>query len=226
MRIVKESATLMAYTASVEYIQALKDGNWKDLHGNQMDALLEQVGRTAYKSEDRITPESAEKFILGIAKSGHLAVVEHCSATIRLVLDRGISHELVRHRIAQYLQESTRWIGYKKGITVIEPAGLSEYQRLEWLAACEYAEGAYDRLLNSGCKPQIARSVLPTCLKTEVVTTYNIRQWMHVLAQRMAKNCHPQMRTTMFMCHDILIDLCPTLFNMEAFWVIRNSKKE
>jgi thymidylate synthase (FAD) len=221
MKIVKESAHLMAYTIGVEYIEMLKDGRWKDLHGNPMDILLEQVGRTAYKSEDKITPESAQKFILGIAKSGHLAVVEHCSATIRLVLDRGISHELVRHRIAAYLQESTRWIKYKDGITVIEPDGLTPFQRDIWMRACEDAERSYALMIESGCKPQMARSVLPTCLKTEVVTTYDIRQWMHVLALRMAKDCHPQMRRTMFMCHDILIGLCPTLFNNEAFWVIR-----
>lgn len=135
----------------------------------------------------------------------------------------GNSHELVRHRIAAYSQESTRYVNYKDGITVIEPPDLTPLQRQFWLRACEDAEMAYRQMSEAGCKPQIARSVLPTCLKTEVVSTFNLRQWLHVLNQRMSPACHPQMRSTMFMCHDILRKLVPTIFEMEPLWVIRNT---
>ncbi len=162
---------------------------------------LEACGRVCYKSEDRITENSAEAFVRSIIKRGHEAVLEHCSFTVKFICDRGISHEIVRHRLASYCQESTRYCNYyldkfDSEITVIEPCFLDEESRgyRYWLEACEDAEKKYFEMLNWGCSPQEARCVLPTSLKTEVIMTANIREWRHFLRLRCTKVAHPQMR--------------------------------
>lgn len=165
---------------------------------------IETAGRTCYKSEDRITPDSAKGFVECILESGHHSVIEHISITVRLVCDRGVSHELVRHRLASYSQESTRYANYSKDkfgneITVIRPffwfEDSLEYQ--EWKKAMEQAEKAYMKLIELGASPEQARSVLPNSLKTEVVMTCNIREWRHVLMLRCSEAAHPQMREVM-----------------------------
>lgn len=180
---------------------------------------LEECGRVCYKSEDKITDGSAEKFIRGIIKSGHEAVLEHCSFTVKWIVDRGISHELVRHRLAAYCQESTRYCNYGKDrfeneITVIEPfylnKGTNGYQT--WYEACIAAEKAYFDLLEFGCTPQEARAVLPTCLKTEVVMTADIREWRHFFRLRCSKAAHPQMREVALQLLDMCCERMPVLF--------------
>lgn len=161
---------------------------------------LERYGRTAYKSEDKITEESASIFLQGIIKRGHESVLEHVSITVRFVCDRGVTHELVRHRLVSYTQESTRYCNYqKKGVVFIRPCFWKEsspaYQI--WKYAMEIAEVSYNRLIDSGATPEQARSVLPNSLKTEIVTTANIREWRHILRLRTAKSAHPQMRELM-----------------------------
>lgn len=162
---------------------------------------LEECGRVCYKSEGRITDDSAPKFVAGIIKRGHEAVLEHCSITVKFICDRGVSHEIVRHRLASYCQESTRYCNYSKGdfdsqITVIEPCYLNKgtFAYDEWEKACKRSEEAYFNLLNWGLSPQEARAVLPNSLKTEVVMTANVREWRHFLKLRCSKAAHPQMR--------------------------------
>lgn len=165
---------------------------------------IEKAGRTCYKSEDKITPESAEKFVRGIVKSGHHSVIEHMNITVKFICDRGVSHELVRHRLASFSQESTRYANYSKDkfgneITVIEPfffeKDSANYK--DWFNAMQYAEMMYLNLIKNGAKAEQARSVLPNSLKTEVVMTCNLRMWRHTLKQRCHKSCHPQMREIM-----------------------------
>lgn len=173
------------------------------LDGTPVSRLLtiEAAGRTCYKSEDRITDGSAAKFVEGIIGRGHESVLEHVSFTVRFVCDRGVSHEIVRHRLASYSQESTRYCNYSSGkfggeITVIKPLffapGSRPYER--WKEACSDAEDAYFDLLEMGATPQEARSVLPNSLKTEVVMTANVREWRHFFRLRCSKAAHPQMR--------------------------------
>lgn len=171
------------------------------LNGKVIMERLEQCGRVCYKSEDSITDGSAEKFLKGIISRGHEAVLEHCSFTVKFICDRGVSHEIVRHRLAAYCQESTRYCNYSKDkynneITVIEPCYLTQgtetYAR--WEKACIEAESAYFDLLNAGCSPQEARAVLPNSLKTELVMTADIREWRHFLRLRCSKAAHPQIR--------------------------------
>lgn len=171
------------------------------LNGKVTMERLEECGRVCYKSEDSITEGSAEKFLKGIISRGHEAVLEHCSFTVKFICDRGVSHEIVRHRLAAYCQESTRYCNYSKDkynneITVIEPCYLTQgtetYAR--WEKACIEAESAYFDLLNAGCFPQEARAVLPNSLKTELVMTADIREWRHFLRLRCSKAAHPQIR--------------------------------
>ena len=171
------------------------------LNGKVIMERLEECGRVCYKSEDSITEGSAEKFLKGIISRGHEAVLEHCSFTVKFICDRGVSHEIVRHRLAADGQESTRYCNYSKDkynneITVIEPCYLTQgtetYAR--WEKACIEAESAYFDLLNAGCSPQEARAVLPNSLKTELVMTADIREWRHFLRLRCSKAAHPQIR--------------------------------
>ena len=181
---------------------------------------LEKCGRVCYKSEDKITEGSAEKFVAGIIKRGHEAVLEHCSFTVKFICDRGVSHEIVRHRLASYCQESSRYCNYSKDgfggeITVIQPCYLATfgagYQM--WKEACEAAETAYFNMLNFGCSPQEARAVLPNSLKTEVVMTANIREWRHFLKLRCSPAAHPQMREVALILLEKVHALIPVCFD-------------
>lgn len=171
------------------------------IDGAEILKRIEKAGRTCYKSEDRITEESAEAFVRKLIERGHESVLEHASITVRFICDRGISHEIIRHRLASYSQESTRYCNYsgdrfENQITFIKPCFLPEVSvtyRL-WKRAMFVAEKKYFGLLSWGCTPQEARSVLPNSTKTEVVMTANLREWRHFLKLRTAKAAHPQMR--------------------------------
>lgn len=174
-----------------------------DVNGEEMLRRIEVAGRTCYKSEDKITPESAEEFVRMIIKRGHHSVLEHESVGVRIVCDRGVSHEIVRHRLASYSQESTRYCNYSKDkhggeVTFIAPGFLWETGgdpcHDEWVRAMEAAEKSYLTLLRYGASPQGARSVLPNSLKTELVMTANLREWRHFFTLRTANAAHPQMR--------------------------------
>lgn len=181
---------------------------------------LEQCGRVCYKSEAKITDTSASAFVAGIIKRGHEAVLEHCSFTVKFICDRGVSHEIVRHRLASYCQESTRYCNYSKEgfgseITVINPCFL-EVGTIGWElwhGACKAAERFYFDLLDFDCSPQEARSVLPNSLKTEVIMTANIREWRHFLKLRCAKAAHPQMREVALILLEKVHDLIPVCFD-------------
>lgn len=181
--------------------------------------MMELAGRTCYKSEDKITQESAGKFIRTLRKSGHHAMLEHANASFRIITDRGITHEIVRHRIASYGQESTRYCNYSKDkfgneCSFIEPPGLGEYSRQQWLLACMTVEDIYFRMLNGidGITPQIARSVLPNCLKTEIVMTCNFREWRHFIKLRGASDAHPQIRPIALDLWIELMNHAPAMF--------------
>lgn len=171
------------------------------INGDEILKHIEKVGRICYKSESNITNESADKFVSGIIKRGHEAVIEHFNITVKFITDRGISHEIVRHRIASYAQESTRYCNYSKDkfckeISVVKPLditeGTKEYE--DWMRAMMCAETAYFSLVDDGCKPQVARSVLPTCTKTEIMVTMNLREWRHFIKLRSSKAAHPDIR--------------------------------
>ena len=184
-------------------------------------SLVEAAGRTCYLSE-RVEGDTTEAFIKRLIKRKHWSVLEHASISLRFICDRGVTHELVRHRLASYSQESTRYCNYSKGkfgneITVIEPCfweeNSPEYQM--WKKACEFSETMYMDLLNEGATPQQARSVLPNSLKTEIVVTMNVREWRHFLEMRwvgIAGAPHPQMVELAKLAYDMLVDHYPLFF--------------
>lgn len=184
-------------------------------------SLVEAAGRTCYLSE-RVEGDTTEAFIKRLMKRKHWSVLEHASISLRFICDRGVTHELVRHRLASYSQESTRYCNYSgdkfgNEITVIEPCfweeNSPEYQM--WKKACEFSETMYMDLLNEGATPQQARSVLPNSLKTEIVVTMNVREWRHFLEMRLvgiAGAPHPQMVELAKLAYDILVDHYPLFF--------------
>lgn len=183
---------------------------------------IEKIGRTCYKSEDKITNDSAERFVRMLRDRGHTAMFDHVSVSVRFIVDRGVSHELVRHRIAAYAQESTRYCNYEKmdNITFIDPCFLnkegSTLDKLRWFtweAAMKNAEWSYIELIRHGASPQEARSVLPNSLKTEIVATLDFTAWRHVFKLRTAKAAHPQMREIMIPLLNIFKMYWPACFD-------------
>lgn len=163
---------------------------------------IERAGRTCYKSEEAITDDSCKRFVRMLVARGHLSVLEHVSISVRFITDRGVSHEMVRHRIASFSQESTRYCNYysKKEMMFINPTEFfinKNQSHQVWLKAMFRAQEAYNELLELGESPQMARSVLPNSLKTEFVMTANLREWRTVLEQRTSFDAHPQMKHLM-----------------------------
>lgn len=190
--------------------------------------VVEQAGRTCYKSEDKITHDSAPKFAEMILKRGHESVLEHASATVRFICDRGVSHEIVRHRIASFSQESTRYCDYEGGhVAFVVPPWVDmwegEFEFTEYLDPCTecaewfnhmlYSERHYKALRDKGWRPEQARSVLPNSLKTEIVMTANFREWRHFFKLRTAPAAHPQMREVAIPLLKMMQERVPVVFD-------------
>lgn len=181
---------------------------------------IELAGRVCYKSEDKIAEGSAERFIQSIVKHGHESVLEHEKLTVKFVTDRATANQIVRHRLASYSQESTRYCNYTlpkfgQEITVIRPVFSDNKQAYNaWYSACERAERSYFVLMSlPGITPEHARSVLPHSLKTELFMTANIREWRHVLKLRASSSTHPETRRLMIPLLLYLKKALPPLFS-------------
>lgn len=181
---------------------------------------LERAGRVCYKSEGNIKDDSAEKFICGIIKRGHESVIEHATVSFKIICDRGVTHELVRHRLASYSQESTRFCDYTAGkfggeLTFIKPCFWNEDDEnfKLWQDTMALVEKNYSALRAGGARPEEARSILPNSLKTEIFVTMNLREWRHFLKLRTAKAAHPQMREVALKIYKILAEKLPAVFD-------------
>ncbi len=191
--------------------------SWEWLH-KPLHALetMELAGRVCYKSEGRIGDGSAAKFVKLILDRGHGAIIEHVSASVRFITNRGISHELVRHRLASYAQESTRYVRYRDQVTFIRPVWWPEYsesQRKHWELSMQQAEAAYATALTLGDRPEQARDFLPHAVKTEVIVTANLREWRHIFKLRCAVTSHPQMVNLMQSCLRGFVQEIPVVFD-------------
>lgn len=191
---------------------------------------IEKYGRVCYKSEDRMTDDSAEKFIKAIVSRGHLSVIEHISLSSKWICSRGCSHELVRHRLSSFSQESTRYCNYqKKGLQIIYPYFLRKEALdkclkngdvLEDLCNREnpfyrlmlHIESQYHQMLMTGLKPEDCRSILPSQTKTELYLTTNLREWLHIFKMRCASDAHPEIKALATQLRDELKEQVPELF--------------
>lgn len=206
--------------------------NKGNIKGLELLKGIEVVGRTCYKSENNITDDSAKKFVAILIKNGHEAMIEHNAISVRFTCDRGVSHELVRHRLASFGQESTRYCNYSKDkfgneLTFIKPLfffdednkveiGGSDFKENKfsvWETVMKNVEKAYFMLLDMGASPQEARSVLPNSLKTEIVMTMNLREWRHFFSLRADKPAHPQMRELTMPLLKEMSELIPIVFD-------------
>lgn len=190
------------------------------LDGAEILKKIERVARVCYKSEDKITEGSAESMVRALVKRGHEAMLEHFSFSVKFTVDRGISHEIVRHRVASFAQESTRYCNYSKSgdVTFIKPCYL-EYDTIpfdNWAESCMRAERDYLFMLANRYTPQEARAVLPNSLKTEIVMTANLREWRHFFKLRavgITGKPHPQMLEVAVPLLQELKELIPVVFD-------------
>ena len=199
--------------------------NWEYQPTGETLTRIEVAGRTCYKSEDKITETSAENFVKKLINRGHMSVIEHSFASIKIITSRGISHELVRHRLASYSQSSSRYINYKKkGIEIIIPEwigrgreknkqDLNKHRVNIWEKSIEESIRGYLNLLKTGLRPEDARGVLPIDLKTEVIISANLREWRHILKLRTSKGAHPQMKQLMKQVLAGFKQAIPCIFN-------------
>lgn len=187
-----------------------------DINGEEILKKLELCGRVCYKSEDRITDDSAKEFIRKIIKRGHESVLEHVNITIKWITNRGVTHELVRHRLASYSQESTRYVKYDNNMEFINPIWFKEtnnHCKEKWELTMYDLEMRYNELLNKGWTPQQARSILPNSLKTEIIFTMNLRELRLMLKLRTSKAAHPQIRDIAIKTLELLKNKLPVVFD-------------
>ena len=191
-----------------------------ELDAEKIMKHIELAGRVCYKSESKISDTSAEKFIANIINSGHESVIEHVSLTFKIICDRGVTHEIVRHRLASYSQSSTRYCNYASDkfgneLTFIKPCFWNEDDENYklWKVTMEVAEKNYLTMIKNGAQPQQARSILPNSLMTEIFMTANLREWRHFLKLRTSKRAHPQMREVALKIYKILNDNLPIIFS-------------
>ena len=189
--------------------------------GIQLLQRIEYCARISHRSEEAITASSYDRFLRAVViQHGDWSVIEHASITVEFLVDRGITHELVRHRLFSFTQESTRFVNYLKriGARFIKPKFPDDDEYKEdssigiWMNTIDACLDAYNKLLVLGCSPQIARSVLPNALSSKIVVTGNLRQWRHFFIMRTTKETHPQMlEVTVPLLEDIK-SVIPILF--------------
>lgn len=177
----------------------------KILYPGETEGILDRIDyptRISHRSEDAIdamdySSEKRDKFLRSVIMGhGDMSVIEHGHVTVEMLVDRGITHEIVRHRIGSYTQESTRFVNYTKteDIAFILPQDMSEIAKAIWMSMMLKCEAAYNGMIEGGCSPQIARSVLPNALASKIIVTYNLRSWRHFFIMRTTKEAHPQMK--------------------------------
>lgn len=199
---------------------------------------IELSARTCYKSEDKICEGSAVRMLNNLIKRDHTAMIEHApNLSVRFICDRGVTHEIVRHRLFSFAQESTRYVNYKnKGMQFILPEWIKGKEReyllngdidyltdleelltysdtMSFVDACVHSEDSYNELIEGGWTPQQARAILPNCVKTEIVVTGNVREWRNAFKLRTDKSAHPQMREIMIPLILKLNEDIPELWN-------------
>ena len=179
------------------------------------DAPIDRINAAARVCYDSTIPESLTdrtNFVKNLIRQGHETPLEFVSFTYEIVTDRGVSHELVRHRIASFQQQSTRYVKFSRhtdGIPVVRPFGITGAAYLNWKEAMQHAEDAYFTLIKIGCKPQLARSVLPNSLATKLFMAMNLRELRHFLKLRLSKKAHPDMQQVAYLIGTATYNFAP-----------------
>lgn len=179
-------------------------------------SIFEAAARTCYQSFDKTSEGSAERLLLHCIESGHHSTLEHISFTCRFITSRGVTHELVRHRLCAFSQESTRYVKYSDDVQIIEPWWFKNPKPGQyniWESSINSSIVAYQNLLRIGASPQAARGVLPNDLKTDIVVTANLREWRHIISLRLDLAAHPDMRRVMIPLAAYLIERLPLFFS-------------
>jgi thymidylate synthase (FAD) len=185
---------------------------------HDMLAVIEKAARTCYQSWDKIKDGSSKKLIKHCINRGHHSILEHCSITVRIICDRGVSHELVRHRLCAFSQESQRYCAYKDDVEYISPHWCDhkdDTKSTQWailMYSLKDSELRYHKLLKAGIAPQDARAVLPNATKTEICMTCNIREARHIFSLRCSKGAHPEMRRIMLPMRKEFANRWPVFF--------------
>lgn len=168
-----------------------------DMTEEPVEAIA-RAARTCYRSESNASPENDARLVRSLIRRGHEAMVEHAWMTVRFVTDRSVTHELVRHRLFSFAQESQRYVNSdKNGFEFVLPVGIDGYEDTMMRMLCRNAAQAYSSMVNDGTRPEIARAVLPNATATEIVVTGNMREWRHCLKLRCDSHAHPQIRALM-----------------------------
>ncbi len=195
----------------------ITDQSWEWIQKPAMPLeIIEKAGRTCYQSEEKITPGSSVKFAKMIISRGHESVIEHISASVKFITNRGVMAELTRHRLCSFSIESTRYVRYDGGMEVIRPVWWDEWSEEEhkaWKEAMVKSESAYRFLIEHGSRPEQAREVLPNSLKTVICATANVREWIHIFKLRTSSQAHPQIRALMLDCLKGFQEAIPVIFD-------------
>lgn len=181
---------------------------------------IERMARISHRSEDRQTSDSWEKFLKAVViDHGDWSVVEHTSATVIFRVDRGVTHELVRHRLFSFTQESTRFVNGKKsypcGLEFIQPSGFKEgtQESCWWADSVVRLEIMYLNMLDNGIRPQEARSILPNSLASTIAVSGNLRAWRWLFLARTTKETHPDFRRITLPLLEEFKNRIPVIFN-------------
>lgn len=184
-------------------------------------AQIEEAARNCYKSEDKAGPGSGEKLVKKLKDSGHHAMIEFADATVSITTDRAVSHELVRHRMASFAQESQRYVNYlNKPIKFVKPtwANTNPEAYKVWESAMNQAAETYAELVHfCGMPAQSARTVLPNSTATTIIIKANLREWMHIFKLRTSPAAYPQIRQLMLAVQAEFSKRLPVLFGQASF---------
>ena len=178
--------------------------------------LIETAARTCYRSGARTQSGSDVEMVKKLIAREHFAMLEFGDVTVKFITNRGVTHELVRHRLCSFAQESTRFVRYDDKMEFIKPVWWNSatlMQRELFISQCVSAEKCYNDLLESGWSPQQAREVLPNALKTEIVVKANIREWRHIFSLRCSEAAHPQIRALMQALREDLKEIMSVVFD-------------
>lgn len=206
MKFIEPSVEILSSTGQDTIIDQLK--------------IIELAGRNCYKSEDKITEDSYNKMIAMLRMRKHESVLEHGNVTVRMIGSRAFTHQLIRHRLAAYSQESQRYVNYSKdkhgnSISFIKPIGYEDWSdnlKESFVTGLLDAESCYLEMVSDGMKAEDARGVLPNQTKTEIVVTMNLRAWRHFFSMRCDKHAQSEIRHIAKLLLAQMFETMPVIF--------------